>query len=1130
MSRSSTNQRQQATEIGGAAGSRSSSGFKYLRKGECPICSGAKVGCRESKDSGKIHCRSGLPAPSGWRETGVDAHGFVMYAEGEGQSDPREFERRRLEREQRQQQQARRTAESLPTQERDRQFRQIAKHSGLSTKHRQNLLNRGYTVDQIDRAYSQGLLWTWADGAAIPGISADLPGVDASGNLRYLGGGMAIGVLNEQGQIIGVQIRPDKGGYFWTSSEKIGGNSSHLQNGEMPIGLYLPINGVFKSEIDIGEGFLKSHLTAQLHGRLVIGAAGGNFAGSAIQIESSLAAAAALTGSKLVVLNADAGSLSNSHILSNYTKLAKFATDLGYEFRVRWYDQTTKEVGDSDEISNKVFESAQLLTFAEFLELAPKPESGQGFKSVDGGKSEDEPKSDRERTIARLLFDFNQGLPLLDKDRKITRKDDTERDVAYYEGRTPEFSKVLTDGMARTILIRGFLAAGKTYAAIESIKRMVTELGTYKQFVWISTRNGLLRQSEARLLSKELGIPIYFYQQDVTRHRQLMESRKPGIFIMTDASFSNYHVGRVDWSNITVFVDEWASVRSQIPSKTKCFPEFKRMLSDARVLVVLDAFLGDVDCRILTKFRQGERLILDQVPTKAPKNIRWAECRNRDGEISFSHDGIAVSVFDSWFKGRSLEEDERYILVADSLLTAKVMQLYVVKELGLKESEVLLICSETVELSHSTMSDPDGKIRNSGAKLVILTPTAESGIDIQVPFTAGLAMFCGVLSGTSAMQLMGRARQCNDWIVSAPRRSINPDQPYLSEAKFRRILTRLSETFEESGMSSDAGSDGWAVWQREIRAMQSAFNSQYIYHLLVEHYESVATTEEFGSDSKRWIEFVQKVKAADAQKALTADLQNGSQMLEDETPPSKDQHVWDLRLAKGYQEHPKLWAAAMSDFKNGCGLERTEAIAWARELLKEKELASLKRYVQAADCDLDDDNALNDRVARVGSNYSSPAFKQLQNQSLFRALNLESLAQMGYGDKVEADGVDVEAFDARSPKIQALWKKFQSIPRLVRLFPTVETVQDFWRAIKLCMRYFGFQAESGTARAEREGKKPSMYFVGWVIRAESGSKFFVQNFDLIIESVRDRLEVERLERRRGNSHTHDSGQQWRAAA
>jgi hypothetical protein len=736
-----------------------------------------------------------------------------------------------------------------------------------------------------------------------------------------------------------------------------------------------------------------------------------------------------------------------------------------------------------------------------------------GFKSLEGGKAGETSK--RDWAIAKRLFDFNQVLRLLEKDYKITRKDDAERDVAYYEGHTPEFSKALIDGIT-TILIRGFLAAGKTHAAIESIRLWLKAVGYRQQIIWITGRNGLLFQTEERLAS--VGLPIYHFQSDVKLYGERLRAGEAGVYCMCDASLSDYHAENIKPENCLVVVDEFSDIRGNAPSKSKTFPQFKDLLSKARQLVVIDAFLGDIDCRIMTKFRQGDRLIVDQIHTEAPKNIRWAECRNQDDEISFSHDGILFPVLDSWFKGRSLGEDDRYVIVADSLLTAKIAKLYAMKSCGLKESEILLICSETVEEANRTMPDPDARILESKAKLIILTPTAESGIDIQVPFTAGLGLFCGVLSGKGAMQLMGRARQCNDWIVSAPRRSINPDQPHLSEAKIKKILSRLPETLEESGMNGDARSNGWAVWQREIRAVQSAFNAEFIHHLLKEHYENVETTEEFGSNSKLWIEYVQKIKSKDAVKAVTADWQNGLYMEKNEIPPSKDQHVWDIKLAKGYIEHPSLWLKAIANYRSGNPETKEEAIALVKALLKEKELASLKRYVQAADCNLDDDNALDDRVSRFGSNYGSPAFKQLQNQSLFRLLNLESLALLGCDDEVKADAVDDALFDTRSPQIQALWEKFKTLPRLVNLFPAVETIQDFWRAIKAAMRFLGFESKYGTARANRDGEKPSLYFVGWLIRAKSGSKFWVDNFDLIAKSVRDRLEVERLQRSKDESH------------
>jgi len=351
-------------------------------------------------------------------------------------------------------------------------------------------------------------------------------------------------------------------------------------------------------------------------------------------------------------------------------------------------------------------------------------------------------------------------------------------------------------------------------------------------------------------------------------------------------------------------------------------------------------------------------------------------------------------------------------------------------------------------------------------------------------------------------------------------RSLDSDYSLSSEVKIKKIIARLQhETLEESGMQSDNRSHGWEVWQREIRQVQSFFNHEYISHLLKEHYETVEVTKEFNLDNRGWIALVSATKDRDAVKALTSDLENGLTMIQEEKTPSKDQHVWDIRLAKSNTQHPDLWKPAIELYSSGDRGKQKMAIDWAKGLLKDRELGALKRYVVALDGNLDDDNALNDRLSRSGSNYSSPAFKQLQNQTLFRILNLESLARFESGAEVKAINADEESLDARSPKVQALWAKFRATPRLVRLFPAVETVQDFWRQVKATMRYFLFEAVSGTARVERDGQKPSKYFVGWMCRSQSGSAFLVQNFVDIVKSIRKRLEVERAERKDRESHS-----------
>jgi hypothetical protein len=102
--------------------------------------------------------------------------------------------------------------------------------------------------------------------------------------------------------------------------------------------------------------------------------------------------------------------------------------------------------------------------------------------------------------------------------------------------------------------------------------------------------------------------------------------------------------------------------------------------------------------------------------------------------------------------------------------------------------------------------------------------------------------------------------------------------------------------------------------------------------------------------------------------------------------------------------------------------------------------------------------------------------------------------------------------------------------RLGRLFPAVESIFDFWLVIKATMRYFGYQSIGKNCQdnlitgnfkngGERTRKHPSVRFVGWLCRADSGSEFFRDSFDLIVESVRDRLAIERLKALEGRGHT-----------
>jgi len=365
-----------------------SNGFSYLKQ-NCPVCDGARKDCRRNCETGIIHCRDTQTNPLGFQFIGEDSLGFYMWVEGNECPSYDDLERRKKEQESRHKEQLK---QLLPVQARDRQFRIIARHLGLSLSHRQKLQNRGLAPETIEWAYIQSLLWTWQNGISFFGVTSDLPGIENNGKLRKYPSGFAVAIPDNEGKILGCQIRQDTPGaaggkYFWVSSEKVGGNSIHLPNGETPIGFYRPSCENPKAEINIAEGFLKSLIIAHRHDVICIGAAAANFAGSPEQFRIYLDAAAAELGTKLFVLNPDAAAVVNPHIFGQYRKAWKLAKNLGYTVKVRWWEQVDKSAGDADEISGDVFDNAQLLSVAEFEAIArehlPKPPvSGNNYRNL----------------------------------------------------------------------------------------------------------------------------------------------------------------------------------------------------------------------------------------------------------------------------------------------------------------------------------------------------------------------------------------------------------------------------------------------------------------------------------------------------------------------------------------------------------------------------------------------------------------------------------------------------------------------------------------------------------------------------------------------------------------------------
>ncbi len=279
-----------------------------------------------------------------------------------------------------------RHAQSLSADERDRNIRRIHAQVGLSTRHRQNLRDRGLSDTQIDT----GKFFSTAPRQEVTGINPRLAGVDRHGRkLLSKKSGYGCPIWNVQGRIIGYQVRVDNptsgDKYIWPASQydRPSGSSSHLPNAELPITCCRPLDGVKLNSIGLAEGILKSWITAQKRGQIVIGAAGGNWVSSPQQLITYIDELAAQLNTKTLTLYPDKGAIANNGVMKRYQRVIEMVRERGYSVQVAWWGQETKQQPDIDELDS--FDSIIYLTPEEFFNLGKHShQTAHGFTGLFG--------------------------------------------------------------------------------------------------------------------------------------------------------------------------------------------------------------------------------------------------------------------------------------------------------------------------------------------------------------------------------------------------------------------------------------------------------------------------------------------------------------------------------------------------------------------------------------------------------------------------------------------------------------------------------------------------------------------------------------------------------------------------
>jgi hypothetical protein len=107
-----------------------------------------------------------------------------------------------------------------------------------------------------------------------------------------------------------------------------------------------------------------------------------------------------------------------------------------------------------------------------------------------------------------------------------------------------------------------------------------------------------------------------------------------------------------------------------------------------------------------------------------------------------------------------IKGNKKILVVTDSIKQAKKTALLASKW-GVNPGEILIVSSETntLETTQNFIEDPDRFLLNHDYRMVILTPTCESGISIQLPyFDVVYGIFTGVATVTQLHQMLSRYR------------------------------------------------------------------------------------------------------------------------------------------------------------------------------------------------------------------------------------------------------------------------------------------------------------------------------------------------------------------------------------
>ncbi|MTJ56091.1 hypothetical protein FJR38_27320 [Anabaena sp. UHCC 0253] len=731
----------------------------YYQLIPCPVCASDSGKCRGKEDSGKefIQCMTLADAVKGHIENGYKCikpsnNGFQHNSATFVLDNSQEWTEQQLEEwktrqalrkaDERLEEQAKRE-NALSVDDRHRHYTKILKSLSLDAATIADLKNRGFSQDEIANCGFKSLsnLYPYTfkskDGENVTiyyknlsfNVDPRLPGVNKKGSsLQVSGEGYLCPLRDYQGRIVALQLRLHKaentGRYRWLSSS---GTLALDVNGslENPLTVFKPEN---PTGIAIVEGTgAKPYLASRRLNNIVIGAAGGQFAGSPKLLEEYLRRASEDVGSKEVVIYPDAGDVKNSSVMTRWEQVANLIMSFGYTVKFAWWGQVDKECCDIDELDN--FDNISYPLLGDIKAIASEFQS----KEVDDWAWDMWKKSHRFSATSK------------------------QNDPLFKFPDIPESNAIIAS--------KAPMGGGKTEASLKLIKK------AKKGVRIVGYRNNLLHQTIER--ARENGIIIYHLNDDFGNDDKILiqDENTHLAFCINSA-----HNEGINYEGHDVYIDESVSVLLHIIDggtfsnfeQRRAMEQLEIIVKAANRVFLLDGNQTDLVVDFIAKLDPSKKVIkIENTRKPKPHNIIFCDgiLKLEDGEIELKPRAKSHLI-------KRMKDNKCTPFVAtDSKKLAHELARLLTKE-GKKG---IVISADTIAEAHikEFLKNPDKWIAENKPQFVIITPSCESGISIKyngesqiindvevtIPyFTHKFSFFCGVLGTSSQMQIMFRLR------------------------------------------------------------------------------------------------------------------------------------------------------------------------------------------------------------------------------------------------------------------------------------------------------------------------------------------------------------------------------------